>query len=86
MPKAQRRDLNDSNATPGPGSYTIPKIIDHIPVTIKGSKYQPKQYYLGPGPGTYNPDDSMCKHRDGSVKIVADHLRSTVRDRAPGPG
>lgn len=29
MPLAQRKGLSDSMDTPGPGAYTIPKIVDY---------------------------------------------------------
>jgi len=51
MPLAQRKGLSDSmDTTPGPGAYTIPKIVDYQQITMKGSRYNPN-LFLGPGPG-----------------------------------
>jgi hypothetical protein len=40
---------------------------------MKGAKFNPNNSAYFPGPGQYNPDDSMCKPRDGSVKIAPEN-------------
>ncbi|CAD8095029.1 unnamed protein product [Paramecium primaurelia] len=88
MPQAQRKDLNDSiTITPGPGQYQIPKIRDSQIITMKGFKYNPNNSVHFPGPGQYNPDDSMCKLKDGSVKIAPEQRsKALLTQYVPGPG
>ncbi|CAD8207187.1 unnamed protein product [Paramecium pentaurelia] len=88
MPQALRKDLNDSvTITPGPGQYSMPKNQNTQMVSMKGSKYNPNNSSFIPGPGQYNPDDSVCKHKDGSVKIVPEHkTKQLLTQYFPGPG
>ncbi|CAK65181.1 unnamed protein product (macronuclear) [Paramecium tetraurelia] len=88
MPQALRKDLNDSvTITPGPGQYSMPKNQNTQMVSMKGSKYNPNNSSFIPGPGQYNPDDSVCKHKDGSVRIVPEHKsKQLLTQYFPGPG
>ncbi|CAK66308.1 unnamed protein product (macronuclear) [Paramecium tetraurelia] len=88
MPQALRKDINDSvTITPGPGQYSIPQNQNTQMVSMKGSKYNPNISAYIPGPGQYSPDDSVCKNKEGSVKIVPEHrTKQLLTQYLPGPG
>ncbi|CAD8162207.1 unnamed protein product [Paramecium octaurelia] len=56
-------------------------------ITMKGFKYNSNNSVQFPGPGQYNSDDSICKPKDGSVKIVPEQRSKAMLTKyIPGPG
>lgn len=76
----------DARANPGPGHYSSPFKFgdDAVQYTMRqktGSGGQ-EQY---PGPGQYDPTDSLTEVRNPYAKINPYHAESGIKE-TPGPG
>lgn len=85
MGKQPRTDMSKTSDAPGPGTYTIEHIHQHLQSPVMGTSSRPllNDINTSPGPGTYEVPNRAI---EGPQFTIKGKEQKIIKDQMPGPG